>query len=433
MKLTRVEKLYLGTLVVIFGGIVIHAPLSVGLSTIFPHFSTLIKSWKEILMGIALILLIVIATKRKLWQELFNDGIIRLIAVFALLNVFLVFVLYHGASEAAAGLAIDLRFALYFVLVYAAVRIAPQWRHLMVKVGIIGAVVVVGFATLQLFLPRDILSYIGYNKGTIEPYLTVDKNLRYIRENSTLRGPNPLGAYAGMVLAFVVAFVVRKRDALKDKKVRYGLIAITLCSIVAVWVSYSRSALIAAILAVLVALLASYIRRIKPKMWLGAGAVAVLLVVGLVLTSRTSFVSNVILHINPNGGSATNSNQGHISSLEMGWNQLVHQPLGAGVGSTGSASLFGGTPDVIENQYLFVAHESGWLGLVIFVALFVLILVRLWNRRGDWLTLGAFASGLGLAFIGLLLPVWVDDTVSIVWWGLAALALGGEYARNKAK
>ena len=32
---------------------------------------------------------------------------------------------------------------------------------------------------------------------------------------------------------------------------------------------------------------------------------------------------------------------------------------------------------------------------------------------------------MGLAFVGLLLPVWVDDTVSILWWGLAAIAIVG--------
>ena len=104
------------------------------------------------------------------------------------------------------------------------------------------------------------------------------------------------------------------------------------------------------------------------------------------------------------------------------------QPLGAGIGSTGSASLYdddeGGV--IIENQYLYIAHETGWLGLALFVAIFGLIMVRLWRARDDWLALGAFASGVGMALIGLLLPVWADDTVAIVWWALAATALGGE-------
>ena len=48
------------------------------------------------------------------------------------------------------------------------------------------------------------------------------------------------------------------------------------------------------------------------------------------------------------------------------------------------------------------------------------------GRHGA-LSLGVFASGCGLAIVGLLLPVWVDDTVSIIWWGLAGVAIGGTY------
>jgi hypothetical protein len=50
-------------------------------------------------------------------------------------------------------------------------------------------------------------------------------------------------------------------------------------------------------------------------------------------------------------------------------------------------------------------------------------MMRLWRKRSDWLALGVFAGGISLAIIGLLLPVWVDDTVSIIWWGMAAIAL----------
>ena len=110
------------------------------------------------------------------------------------------------------------------------------------------------------------------------------------------------------------------------------------------------------------------------------------------------------------------------------------QPLGDGVGSSGSASLLGeGTPQIIENQYLMIAHETGWLGVVIFVVIFVVILRRLWRQRANPWALGVFASGIGLAFIGLLLPVWTDDTVSMVWWGLAATIIGGEHGKRSTK
>jgi hypothetical protein len=167
--------------------------------------------------------------------------------------------------------------------------------------------------------------------------------------------------------------------------------------------------------------------------WVTGAIVGCGILGGLVLGRESSFILNILLHENKDGGSSVSSNDGHIESLSYGIDRLVHQPLGGGIGSTGSASLYGEAPVVIENQYLFVAHETGWLGLVVFVVLYILILARLWRGRADWLSLGLFGGGVGLAAIGLLLPVWVDDTVAIVWWGLAAIALaGGRYARKQA-
>ena len=196
----------------------------------------------------------------------------------------------------------------------------------------------------------------------------------------------------------------------------------------ALWASYSRSALIATVAAVGILLAASVFRRFGRRYWIIGSVIVLALIGGLVLARDTTFVSNVLLHENPVGGSSISSNDGHVSSLQDGLGRLITQPFGAGIGSTGSASLFGDSPLVIENQYLFIAHEVGWLGLVFFLMVFVGVLSRLWQRRGDWLALGVFASGIGIAIIGLLLPVWVDDTISIIWWGLAAVALGSRRA-----
>ena len=78
---------------------------------------------------------------------------------------------------------------------------------------------------------------------------------------------------------------------------------------------------------------------------------------------------------------------------------------------------------IIENQYLFVAHEAGWLCLAIYLAVLVAVLRRLWRRRDDWLALGVFLSGVGLSIVGLFLPVFADDVVALVWWGLSALII----------
>ena len=428
MKLAWLTSVYAVILLIIFGGIVVHAPLTVWLGTVFPDYSPLIKSWKEILMIPAALLAGILVTRQGLWRELSRDWLFRLIVAYALLHIVLAIILPQDTLAQLAGFAIDLRYMLFFGLVYVLIRLAPQWRKQIVYVGAIGAVVVVGFATLQLFLPKDTLSYIGYSKQTIAPYLTVDENPDFIRYSSTLRGPNPLGAYAGIVLGMITALLVRRKLPLQRKKVLWATGAITACSLVAVWINYSRSALVAAIVTVLIVLGVTMLRRMSRRAWLAVGVVFVILAGSLAVAWESNFVSNVILHENPTTGAEVSSNDGHVESLIFGVGRLVAQPLGAGIGSTGSASLYdddeGGV--IIENQYLYIAHETGWLGLALFVAIFGLIMVRLWRARDDWLALGAFASGVGMALIGLLLPVWADDTVAIVWWALAATALGGE-------
>lgn len=420
-------KIYAGILLFIFGGIVLHAPLSVGFGTLWPDYDLLIKSWKEILMLVAGIILLVILFKTKQFK-LLRDPILITVGAYAALHLVLLAYKPTGLASSVAGLAIDLRYVLYFSLVYMAMRLYPNYRQMFIRVGIAGALVVLIFALLQVFiLPHDVLKYIGYNTDTISPYLTVDQNQAFIRINSTFRGPNPLGAYAGMVLTLIVAaFAKHKVNSLYSEE-KWPLIITAILSVgglVALWSSYSRSALIGTFVAIAAVLIIAVVKRKKifnPLVIVAGTLIAI--VGGYLLISNNSFVSNVILHENPNGGSSQNSNEGHINSLQDGLGQMIHQPLGDGVGSTGSASLFGNQPTIIENQYLFTAHESGWLGLIYFIGIFGLILARLWKRKQDWLALGLLASGVGLALIGLLLPVWVDDTVAIIWWGLAAIAI----------
>ena len=351
------------------------------------------------------------------------DRLCWLLGGYAVLHILVVLFLYQGLLPSAAGLAIDLRYVVFFGLVYVALKLLPEYRRQLIWIGVGGACVVVGFATLQFFLPADILSHIGYSKDTIMPYLTVDKNPDFIRVNSTLRGPNPLGAYAGMALSLLVAAVVRARLTLTDKRTALFVSVFSICSIVALWLSYSRSALVAALISLSVIFFATAVRRLSPRIWIVSCVLVCAVLGGLIVNRDSAFVSNVLLHENRDGGSAVSSNEEHVSSLEYGLDRLVHQPLGAGVGSTGSAALYGDGGVVIENQYLFIAHEVGWLGIILFLLIFITILYRLWQGRSHWLSLGIFASGVGLGLIGLLQPVWVDDTVSIVWWGLAAIAL----------
>ena len=421
IKFDLLDRVFVGLLLVIFAGIVVHAPLTVWLGTFSPDYSLLIKSWKELLMILATLFGgMILYKKRQL--PILTDPLIIVAGIYAAVHVLLLPVRFQGIESAVAGLFIDLRYVLFFVLVYIAVRLYPQVRRPFLITGLIGALVVTLFGLLQVFvLPPDILQHLGYGPSTIMPYLTIDQNEAYIRINSTLRGPNSLGAYAAIVLALVSAFWI-KGHYKKIEKPLPVLELLLVGTIVCVWVSYSRSALVAAGVGLFIVLAATVLRKSIIR-WVASLTIIGAVLGSVIIVGGSDFVSNVLLHENLDGGSSVSSNDGHVDSLQDGSVRLITQPFGGGIGSTGSASLLGDSPLVIENQYLFIAHEVGWLGLICFLLLFGLILRELWWARADWLALGVFASGIGIGLMALLLPIWADDTVAIIWWGLVAIAL----------
>lgn len=400
---------------VVFGLIVIHAPLQVFFGSLAPDYALYIKGWKELLMLLAVPIAVIIITRAGKWRELAKDKLFWLITAYGFLHI-LALLQWQGMEASLAGLIIDLRYVLYLGLVYVLVWLRPEYRSLLLKIAAVGAGVVVAFGMMQLLLPHDALKYIGYGPDTIRPYNTVDRNYDFIRYQSTLRGPNPYGAYAASVAIIALAWLLSRRWDW-----RAGLLGAA--AVAATYFSHSRSAFIALGVGALIVLAYRYARKISRTQWLGLAGIAVAVLAGLFMMRDTYFVSNVLLHEDPVGGSAISSNDEHWRSLVEGTESVIQDPLGDGVGSSGSASILSGNTNIIENQYLMIAHEVGWLGLVLFALIFVEVLRRLWLQRADPWSVGVFASGIGLAIIGILLPVWADDTVSIIWWGLAGALL----------
>lgn len=412
----------------IFGLIVLHAPLSVFLSVHFGH-GLVFKAWKELLMGVLLVAALIIVTQHRAWNTFRRDPVIWVSAMLALLYA-ISLQFGHGFRPYAAGLLIDLRYILYGVLVYVMIRLFPQARELFLRVGLIGAVIVVGFGLLQFVLPKDFLSVLGYSTATITPYTTIDSYQGLVRLQSTLRGPNPLGAYTLIVALVAGVAALRGRFS---RRARIGLVVLAVAALVVLLGSYSRSAYLGVLVgAVVAAVLAIGRRRLVTKKTIAVMAIGVVLIVGgLYAIRNTTFYSSVLKHEVAGSGPAINSDAGHSSSLLVGWAEFIKSPLGSGTGSTGSASLLSGSGYIVENQYLFVAHEAGWAALVLFLALVIVLLRRAYALRAEWLAIGVAASGVGLLAVGMLLPVFADDTVSIVWFGLAAIVAGGY--RNAAK
>lgn len=421
----HLERLIIGLLMVIVVGLAIHTPLTVFVGSLAPTIATPIKAWKEVLMVAVALALIVYVWRRSLFAELLRDRLLLLIGAIAVLHLVLVAWFDNSYVSELSGLVIDLRNYLLLAELYVVGRYVAGARRALIKAFGIGVVIVIGFGLLQAtVLPKDILSHIGYSKDTIQPYLTVDLNDDYVRINSTLRGPNPVGAFVVVALSLVIAWAARHRQLLQRAQIQAGVVAFACSSLIVLWASHSRSAWLGMIAAGMAFLVAVLPRRAAMVSVVGGIICLVLVISGLFVMRDNPVVANVFFHTNHESGSAHKSDDGHLESLQHGIEAAANAPVGAGVGSAGSASLSSDNPVIIENQYLLMAHESGWIGLVLQLLLLVCVMMGLWRCRSDWLSVGVGMAGVGLIVVGMLLPVWADDVVGLYWWGIAGLALG---------
>jgi hypothetical protein len=428
---TGIDRSIQVMIITIFGLVVFHAPLSVWLGSVIPEYTLLIKAWKELLMLCIALLLLLSLSYHRILKKVFGDRLIQLICGYILLHLITLAFFEGNQQQIIAGLMIDLRYIAFFGLVYIASRFLflPRRYVLWTFVGASGISLL--FAVLQItILPRDVLQYLGYSKDTIQPYLTVDRNENFVRINGTMRGPNPLGAMMMMWTICAGVFAAMHRTFTHKKwwlfLLLYLMLGLTL------WSSYSRSAVLGLCVSVVTAVVVWHGIRLPRSFYLIFASLAVISVISFMTLRDSHFFQTVIFHTDPGEGNMVDSDEGHANSLRDGMQRALAQPLGAGIGSTGSASYFSDQPVVIENQYLLIAHEVGWLGIVLFLIIFGLVLYRLaLQSKKDWLAMAMVSSGVGLAVIGMILPVFADDTVSIIWWGLAGLALGSYYQRKR--
>jgi hypothetical protein len=103
---------------------------------------------------------------------------------------------------------------------------------------------------------------------------------------------------------------------------------------------------------------------------------------------------------------------------------MIKHPLGGGVGSAGPASAHNNHPaKIAENYFIQVGQETGLEGLSVFIAINIIVGVRLWRKRQDKLAVLLLVSLFGITFINMLSHAWADDTLSLLWWGLAGIVL----------
>lgn len=406
-----------------------HAFLSIWATSLSGGGYELWQIWKEILL---LALLPVVAyllwRRRAYWHELDTRWIFWASVAYLALHLSLgLLALARGEVNTYAlayALVVNLRFLLIFWLCLICAAQSPWLRRHWKRLVVIPAAAVVVFGLLQyVALPADFLKHFGYGPGTIMPYDTVDQKMDYARVQSFLRGSNPLGAYMLIVLPVMLVGVWRFLRPFSWQGAARLALAVT--GAIVLVATFSRSAYLGCFAALLALTAYAYRRHLTwPRLAAAAAAVVVFAAGTLVVFRDNDSFQNIVFHTDEHSRSSLSSNAGRLGALQGGITDVATEPFGRGPGTAGPASLHNVAPGrLAENYYLQIGQEVGWLGLGLFIALNVLVGIKLWGRRDDVLARLLLASLIGLTVVNMLSHAWTDDTVSLLWWGLAGIAL----------
>ncbi len=412
-----------------------HEFLTTWLASNFGH-TNLFRVWKEALLMLIspiIIYLALINTKLKKW--LLKDRAVILILVFAAITIVLGAVGYYqkhvNLSALGAGLVIDLRFFLIFLFTLVVSQYTDFFKKYWRQILIYPALIVILFGIAQLFLPLNFLSHFGYGPNTIPAFQTIDQQLGLHRIQSTLRGANPMGVYLILIAPIFIFFSTR------------GFIVRLVSSfltLTALYFTYSRSAYIGLLIT---AGIIFYYLKFENHAWtvkyrkifyyVISGIILILLAIFLLL-KNISTVNDVLFHSSKNSTSMNSSNAVRFSNLRYNGENFVKHPLGQGVGIAGPASAHNNRPAMIaENFYIQIGQETGVIGLAIFIAINIIVGYRLYLGREDSLALLLFASLIGISFINMVSHAWADDTLSLIWWAFAGVALSPKLLKSQAK
>jgi O-antigen ligase len=409
---------------VILIGVPFHAFFTAWFASNFGYFDV-IRLWKEailLVLGASCVYLVIrhpalrrdLQKSRLIQVTLAFIGFIVLMAGFGLLT--------GSVSWQAAlyGVIIDTRSFVFLLILLVAGHLAPL-PYMRRRWILIPAVIVITFGLLQMFvLPANFLRHFGYSANTLPAFQAVDNKPSLARAQSSLRGPNPLGAYLIPIIMSFVAMVV------VSKKRRMVAVISIFAGLVVMYGSYSRSAMVG--LAMALWLFAYWtITAFKSKrlfVGLTIGMVIIAAGLGFSLRNNDTF-QNIAFHTNEKSGSVVSTNNARLSALESGIKDILHNPLGKGVGSAGPASFRnkGANARISENFFIQIGQEVGIIGLMLFVAILGAIGRILYHKRSDVLVRATLASLAGLVLVNMVSHAFADDTLAYIFFALLGYAL----------
>lgn len=386
-----------------------HAFGSVWLGHLFGH-EALFQAWKEVVIaGLALLTIALVVINDQARDRL-RSWPVMLIGLFIVTALTVTLGSWPGLTAAAFGAKIDFEFLVCFVI--ALVVADANLIRTAIWTILISSSIVFLFSVAQIYLlPVDFLARFGYGPNTIMPFEFLGSWTGPFRFSSTLGGPNQLGTFTLLPMALAATIAIRKHA--------WWLWIIPALGLFSLFHTYSRGAWLGAIMVAIVLALATTSRR---RAGLLAGIAATILAISYAVDHLAKTNARLNAYLFHTG---TQSDQLHLQSLTVGLTDSVKRPWGHGLGTAGPAIFHSGAGHIIENYYLQLSYETGFLGLIAFISLVTMVIIGLAQRAASSLlapaTLAAIA---GISVTSIFLPAWTDSSTAIIVWIAAGLALG---------
>jgi len=387
-----------------------HAFLAISLGSLGID-RTLVQSWKEILILIMSFMWVIYQISKK--KLAFKTDAINLLFLSIIFLSILVSAFIRPGSEALLfGIKTNLvALALFFIAQIPISNRSFLKRNLLWLI-IIPGVVVSLLAFFQAFLiTPETLEKIGYTAATINPRQIIDGSINFLRSFSTLGGPNQLGAYLLIPLAFSLVYGIRQK--------KWFVLLPSLLILSAIVLSFSRSAWIGAIITFSLSVFLSISK--KQKIYFLIISLLVAFIVGGTIASQIGTnerLQNVLLHGRVFEGRIEGSDQGRLESIAKTTNEVIARPFGHGLGSAGPASFRSDNPIIPENWYLQIAYEVGMAGLLLYIFAFAALLGDFIRNRSNNLAIALFSITVGVLVINIFLQAWADSTLVLMMFAL---------------
>ncbi len=384
------------------------------------------KIGKDVLLILAVVFTICLVWQQGKANKVFNVLVV-VTAAYGLLHL-LVWAAHPALYERSAmlGTIYNVRLLLFAVLGMGAALTLPKFAFSSVLKGVlIVSTIVAALGVVQYSLPQNTLAHFGYSiERGARPFFAIDDNASFPRIMSTIREPNVLGAYLVLPITALTIFLFKVKNANK-RQVLIGALGLHL---LALFLTFSRSAWLAAFVAVALAIwwqnndwVAAQFRKFWPVL---VGLALVVSIVGF-MTRNSHFFQQYIVHSNNQETvQDLDSNDYHSLLVRQGLEGVRNEPLGHGPGTAGIVSIQnpnGG--QLTENYYIQIAYEVGIFGLALFVAINVAVYLLIWRRRNVY-SIILCASFWGYVVTNMLLHTWSNEAVAAQWWILAGMAVG---------